>query len=1685
MDDNTPGLEVGFAIDTGSSYEALVQLSQMMDSTEAKILQEAASIERATGSMVNTAAATASIRTFGAAATKEYQSVARERLQAERAGERLVRSLDREAAALGKTRSEMRAAKVETAALAAEKAGLTELSTRLRAKEAQLAGDEAMAARAARYAAEDAAAARQRAADEAAAAAAREAQAIRDAANAYRLFEAVARQKSATYREQQALAAAAAAKTEAETTARLAREHSELANRLRESHAAMEADAVAAERLRLSTDPLYAATRRLNEEIAESTRLYRNGATAPAEYARQQDVLANRLREVKRQHDLFNAGMGTAGANGQVAGHHMQNLAFQLQDLSVQMAAAAGSSDPLKMGLMALFQQGLQIQGVMSQAGMDIRGLGNAIAGMGRNAVASARAHPALLALGGAVTAAAAGIGFLNDEAKDSAAMQAYVKSLGLTAAEIRSLDNVTVTYGDTAKAVFQIVGRSIWEQIGPSVSSVWAVMKDWTSWIFGGVKSAINFMIGGFVGAYNVITKTWQQFPAALGDMFYSGVNLAINATNELIQRSIEGLNSFAAQANKILPEAMQIPTLSAPRIAAVANDYAGAGKKFGEVARAEMEKAMDVDYLGNFADAINNQAQKNARARLRQQALEKGYLDPEKDSGSGNERGERLAREAAAIEAQIRNLYALAEAYKISGAAALIAEARVKAESEAIKKRGDIEAMVDRQVRLAIAQRVTDAAKATAALRDQATIQEQLNERVAAGNLTAERAAELVKERIADLPLLAAAQAAQQRGLAEEAMKATAALADQQAERERLRQAEEGAEFNRDMSEGANRLAELQEELRLIGATNIERVRGLAIIRAAQEAEAKYNDPARRDEYIAQQLEIAEATETVAVAQRELNDALSFTADKWDIVAQSVQNAAQGIAEAFGRGGQAIGDMAAIYADFRAQEARAAAIRDENLRNATSDAARQREFAKYQLATSTAQVGLYGDMADAAKGFFKEKSTGYRAIMAVEKVYRAFELAMSLRAMVQDVMETTSSVANSAARATANGAEGVAAQAKLPFPLNIAAMAATAAALVAAGIAILGSGGGGKNNLPESNTGTGTVLGDGSAQSDSIKNAINALKDVDTLMLNYSRQMAASLQSIESQIGGFASLLVRNADSLNASGGLSEGFNANTIGKVLGSIPLVGGLLKGLFGTKTTVVGSGLFGGAQSLESVLGAGFDASYYSDVQKKKKFLGITTSTKYSTSYTGADPLLESQFTLILKSFNDAIVAAAGPLGASTSEIQRRLNGFIVNIGKIDLQGLTGEQIEEKLNAVFGAAADNMATAAFPLISQFQKVGEGAFETLVRVASTIEAVGASLDLLGQSAQGMSIAVKLGLADQFESVSELTSAVDSYFTSFYTKEEQAAARTAQMATVFQSLGLAMPTTLAGFRALVEAQNLNTTAGQATYATLLKLAPAFAELQSALEGAKSAADIASERADLQRQLLELQGDTAALRALQLAKLDESNRALQMEIWALQDAQAAAKAADELRKAWSSVGDSIMDEVRRIRGMTDATGATGFAALQGQFNAATAAARAGDMDAAKSLPTLSKALLDAAADAATSRQELDRVRALIAASLEATKSVVDGFAGSPAAVNAALLNSAASSQPGASAINDNSAAVTTGIDELRAETVQLRTELTAALATIAGNTGKVAKKLDDVTADSGGDAVSVRSAA
>ncbi|NWK96523.1 hypothetical protein DM806_12800 [Sphingobium lactosutens] len=136
----------------------------------------------------------------------------------------------------------------------------------------------------------------------------------------------------------------------------------------------------------------------------------------------------------------------------------------------------------------------------------------------------------------------------------------------------------------------------------------------------------------------------------------------------------------------------------------------------------------------------------------------------------------------------------------------------------------------------------------------------------------------------------------------------------------------------------------------------------------------------------------------------------------------------------------------------------------------------------------------------------------------------------------------------------------------------------------------------------------------------------------------------------------------------------------------------------------------------------------------------------------------------------------------------------------------------------------------------------------------------------------------------------------------------------------------------------------------------------------------------------------------------------------------------------------------------------------------------------KGGDQDAASSLTGLSQSLLQAAALAATSKQELDRVKAQTAATLESVyASIMAANGASAGAADSTVLTAASTavqaSAPSTSA-NDNLAVE---IKALRDEVAQLRSDNNAGHAQTASNTGAIKRKLEDVTNDSGGDAITV----
>lgn len=186
-------------------------------------------------------------------------------------------------------------------------------------------------------------------------------------------------------------------------------------------------------------------------------------------------------------------------------------------------------------------------------------------------------------------------------------------------------------------------------------------------------------------------------------------------------------------------------------------------------------------------------------------------------------------------------------------------------------------------------------------------------------------------------------------------------------------------------------------------------------------------------------------------------------------------------GFGDLFGSQGAAIQDMIGLWTGYGEHvlsiNNRIAEAERQHAEGKISDLALDRERMNSSLELKTAEQQYYNDMLSSAKGFFDQKSLGYKVLRTAEQAYRIYQFAMKAQAILMDGLETSSHVANSGTRMATDAtetassvaksgvraaADGVAAFAKtlasLPFPFNLAAGAAVLAALVGVGVAMKG---------------------------------------------------------------------------------------------------------------------------------------------------------------------------------------------------------------------------------------------------------------------------------------------------------------------------------------------------------------------------------------------------------------------------------------------------------------------------------------------------------------------------------------------------------------------------------------------------------------------------------------------------
>ena len=837
------------------------------------------------------------------------------------------------------------------------------------------------------------------------------------------------------------------------------------------------------------------------------------------------------------------------------------------------------------------------------------------------------------------------------------------------------------------------------------------------------------------------------------------------------------------------------------------------------------------------------------------------------------------------------------------------------------------------------------------------------------------------------------------------------------------------------------------------------------------------------------------------------------------------ATKSAAQGMAASFGVVGTAIGGLTTALSGYAVQQQAIAAQLAVSTKDAHGDPTK---IAKAQATAAQqgaqAQIKSYGDMASSAKGFFKENTAGYRAMEGAEKAYRAVEMAMAIESMVKKLFAvevvTTATLGAEAAKAmavqagtatqlaadtvkgTSAAAVAVATQAQGdPYSAWIR-MAAMAAAMAALGFAV--SGGGGSDTTAKDRqaaTGTGSILGDSSAKSESIAHSLAIMEKNSGLGLAHTISMDSSLKHMVSGIGNLAGLLARSGVTA-AGGGAAAGVQTGTttpggslgmaagtlaggvggaalgtylgmgmaaiggplglaVGAVLGSV--LGGVVSKLFNTSTSIKDQGITGKAMSLGNVDALGFTAQAYADVNTKKKAFGISYSSKDSTKTAALSDEMNDQFTMIISSMGQTIRSAADVLGLGGDAFNAKLNTFVVDLGKISLKDLTGEEQQKALETAFSKLGDDMAKFGVAGLQQYQAVGEGYLETLVRVTNDYMQVSDVLAVLGKSfnTTGLgAVALSESLIAASGGLDKLTSGTGFFVENFLTEAERMAPITKSVNDAMGKLGQSGVTTVEQFKDLVLAQDLNTVAGQAMYAQLIAIAEPFkkaadyaAELAAATGDfaavAKTASEIGSERRDLQQQLNELTKSETQLLAIQRAGIADVNRALFDQV---QAAKAVVSAKDALAKAYdteSTAAKTALDKskswVTTLNGLNASTalGAQStltpeqkYAEARAQFEKTLAAANAGDTTAQSGLSAAEQAFLAASqvVNASDAKYVADYAR-VMAANDEALK-----WAGLQVDVQQASLDALTAQVSGLIAINDSVLTVAQAIANLQA---------------------------------------------
>ncbi|MCO8160719.1 hypothetical protein NJC38_00890 [Pseudomonas sp. 21LCFQ010] len=383
----------------------------------------------------------------------------------------------------------------------------------------------------------------------------------------------------------------------------------------------------------------------------------------------------------------------------------------------------------------------------------------------------------------------------------------------------------------------------------------------------------------------------------------------------------------------------------------------------------------------------------------------------------------------------------------------------------------------------------------------------------------------------------------------------------------------------------------------------------------------------------------------------------------------------------------------------------------------------------------------------------------------------------------------------------------------------------------------------------------------------------------------------------------------------------GAAIGSAVPIIGNVIGAA--IGAVLGGMFGAS-------LFGGDwvtkdEGFQLGVTNGELESHSFEYQKKKG--GLFSSNKKRTQLSAMDPELQAALD---NTYAATLGTAIGLFDALNVTLNDGvLDGLSVAATQISTRDKTAEQIQEEISKWFTTLGDAAVGTIANATGEASLVGY----TLSKLTTSLNALMQLNEILEKTNNGM-LDVSVGGLHLAERLAELGGGMErfagvtaGYYEKFVPEAERADDVLIDVGRQFRSLSIAFPETRDGFRQLVEAMDVTTTAGQDGYVALMNLAAGADAAYTILENRTQAATQAAADAALTLQELLMGNANAAFSALQRSINAQKTSINDMITTARSNAAGLTSVSNALSSALKALRGDSDSAVRMLRNQAKAT--------------------------------------------------------------------------------------------------------------------------------------------------------------